>query len=210
MIKQLMLIMPRRNDQVISLKRSDVEAMIRGLDRISRRLVRALEGRDLRGAGGEEEECFEEDASQEEECFEAKEAEEEDASQDRKKRSQEALDHGHQEEEDNEEEDHGEAEEALRLRIIEQRSGGKKGTGKSKGKPRSRSRSRNRHPPAQPCYYKKRYEGEGCALWAVMKIWMRGKKASPKERLCCRTCGEWLTLVDEDGAAPLADLHGDL
>ncbi len=66
MIKQLMLIMPRRNDQVISLKRSDVEAMIRGLDRISWRLVRALEGRDLRGAGGEEEECFEEDASQEE------------------------------------------------------------------------------------------------------------------------------------------------
>ena len=200
MIKQLMLIMPRRNDQVISLKRSDVEAMIRGLDRISRRLVRALEGRDLRGAGGEEEECFEEDASQEEECFDAKEAEEEDASQDRDKV------------EDNEEEEllHGEAEEALRLRIIEQRSGGKKGTGKSKGKPRSRSRSRNRHPPAQPCYYKKRYEGEGCALWAVMKIWMRGKSASPKERLCCRTCGEWLTLEGEDGAAPLADLHGDL
>ena len=105
---------------------------------------------------------------------------------------------------------HGEAEEALRLRIIEQRSGGKKGTGKSKGKPRSRSRSRNRHPPAQPCYYKKRYEGEGCALWAVMEIWMRGKSASPKERLCCRTCGEWLTLEGEDGAAPLADLHGDL
>ena len=202
-----MLIMPQL---MVSLKRSDVEAMIRGLDRMSWRLVRALEARDLRGAGGEEEECFEEDASQEEECFEAKEAEEEDASQDRKKRSQEALDHGHQEEEDNEEEDHGEAEEALRLRIIEQRSGGKKGTGKSKDKPRSRSRSRNRHPPAQPCYYKKRYEGEGCALWAVMKIWMRGKSASPKERLCCRTCGEWLTLEGEDGAAPLADLHGDL
>ncbi len=205
-----MLIMPRRNDQVISLKRSDVEAMIRGLESMSWRLVTALEARDLRGAGGEEEECFEEDASQEEECFEAKEAEEEDASQDRKKRSQEALDHGHQEEEDNEEEDHGEAEEALRLRIIEQRSGGKKGTGKSKGKPRSRSRSRNRHPPAQPCYYKKRYEGEGCALWAVMKIWTRGKSASPKERFCCRTCGEWLALEGEDGAAPLADLHGDL
>jgi hypothetical protein len=202
-----MLIMPQL---MVSLKRSDVEAMIRGLDRMSWRLVRALEARDLRGAGGEEEECFEEDASQEEECFEAKEAEEEDASQDRKKRSQEALDHGHQEEEDNEEEDHGEAEEALRLRIIEQRSGGKKGTGKSKGKPRSRSRSRNRHPPAQPCYYKKRYEGEGCALWAVMKIWMRGKSARPKERFCCRACGEWLTSEGEDGAAPLADLHGDL
>ncbi len=187
MIKQLMLSMPRRNDQVISLKRSDVEAMIRGLDRISRRLVRALEGRDLRGAGGEEEECFD-----------AKEAEEEDASQDREK--------------DNEDEEllHGEVEEALRLRIVEQRSGGKKGTGKSKGKPRSRSRSRNRHPPAQPCYYKKRYEGEGCALWAVMKIWMRGKSASPKERFCCRTCGERLTSEGEDGAAPLADLHGGL
>ena len=184
-----MLIMPQL---MVSLKRSDVEAMIRGLESMSWRLVTALEARDL-----------EEDASQEE-------AEEEDASQDRKKRSQEALDHGHQEEEDNEEEDHGEAEEALRLRIIEQRSGGKKGTGKSKGKPRSRSRSRNRHPPAQPCYYKKRYEGEGCALWAVMKIWMRGKSASPKERFCCRTCGEWLTSEGEDGAAPLADLHGDL
>ena len=186
-----MLIMPQL---MVSLKRSDVEAMIRGLDRMSWRLVRAPEARDLRGAGGEEEECFEEDASQEEECFEAKEAEEEDASQDREK--------------DNEEEEllHGEAEEALRLRIIEQRSGGKKGTGKSKGKPRSRSRSRNRHPPAQPCYYKKRYEGEGCAMWAVMKIWMRGKSASPKERFCCRTCGEWLTC----GAAPLAGLHGDL
>ena len=203
-----MLIMPQL---MVSLKRSDVEAMIRGLDRMSWRLVRALEGRDLRGAGGEEEECFEEDASQEEECFEAKEAEEEDASQDRKKRSQDRG-RGHQEEEDNEEEEqlHGEAEEALRLRIIEQRSGGKKGTGKSKGKPRSRSRSRNRHPPAQPCYYKTRYQGEGCALWAVMKIWMRGKSASPKERFCCRACGEWLTSEGEDGAAPLADLHGDL
>jgi len=174
-----MLIMPQL---MVSLKRSDVEAMIRGLESMSWRLVTALEARDL-----------EEDASQEE-------AEEEDASQDRDKV------------EDNEEEEllHGEAEEALRLRIIEQRSGGKKGTGKSKGKPRSRSRSRNRHPPAQPCYYKKRYEGEGCALWAVMKIWMRGKSASPKERFCCRTCGEWLTSEGEDGAAPLADLHGDL
>ena len=191
-----MLIMPQL---MVSLKRSDVEAMIRGLDRMSWRLVRALEARDLRGAGGEEEECFEEDASQEEECFDAKEAEEEDASQDRDKV------------EDNEEEEllHGEAEEGTGKKG-KKGSGGKKGTGKSKGKPRSRSRSRNRHPPAQPCYYKKRYEGEGCALWAVMKIWMRGKSASPKERFCCRACGEWLTSEGEDGAAPLADLHGDL
>ncbi len=167
-----MLIMPQL---MVSLKRSDVEAMIRGLESMSWRLVTALEARDL-----------EEDASQEEEWFDAKEAEEEDASQDREK--------------DNEEEEllHGEAEEALRLRIIEQR------------KPRSRSRSRNRHPPARPCYYKTRYQGEGCALWAVTKIWMRGKSARPKERFCCRACGEWLTSEGEDGAAPLADLHGDL
>ncbi len=209
-----MLIMPRRNDQVISLKRSDVEAMIRGLDRISWRLVGALEGRDLAEQ--------ESQVNEEEECFEAEEAEEEDASQDREERSQhrgrghqERSHHrgrGHHDEQVNEEEEqlHGEAEEALRLRIIEQRSGGKKGTGKSKGKPRSRSRSRNRHPPAQPCYYKKRYEGEGCALWAVMKIWMRGKSASPKERYCCRTCGEWLTARGEDGSEPLADVLGDL
>ena len=191
-----MLIMPQL---MVSLKRSDVEAMIRGLDRMSWRLVRALEARDLRGAGGEEEECFEEDASQEEECFDAKEAEEEDASQDRDKV------------EDNEEEEllHGEAEEGTGKKG-KKGSGGKKGTGKSKDKPRSRSRSRNRHPPARPCYYKTRYQGDGCALRAVMKIWMRGKSARPKERFCCRACGEWLTSEGEDGAAPLADLHGDL
>ena len=171
-----MLIMPQL---MVSLKRSDVEAMIRGLESMSWRLVTALEARDL-----------EEDASQEE-------AEEEDASQDRDKV------------EDNEEEEllHGEAEEGTGKKG-KKGSGGKKGTGKSKDKPRSRSRSRNRHPPARPCYYKTRYQGDGCALWAVMKIWMRGKSARPKERFCCRACGEWLTSEGEDGAAPLADLHG--
>ena len=41
----------------------------------------------------------------------------------------------------------------------------------------------------------------GCSRDAVVCVWMRGKRASPKERLVCPPCSEWLV------AEQLADVY---
>ena len=42
-----------------------------------------------------------------------------------------------------------------------------------------------------------------CSQYAVGRVWMKGKRASPKERLVCLPCSDWL--VDEQ----LADVYVD-
>ena len=40
-----------------------------------------------------------------------------------------------------------------------------------------------------------------CSQYAVGRVWMKGKRASPKERLVCSPCSEWLV------AGQLADVY---
>ncbi len=77
------------------------------------------------------------------------------------------------------------------------RKGNNKGRSKDKDAPLSKT----------PCFYKSRYEDEGCECWASFRVWMRGRASSPKERAVCATCGDWL-FEPKDGADPLADNYG--
>ena len=44
----------------------------------------------------------------------------------------------------------------------------------------------------EACFYNKG-RGSGCHRVAVQRVWMRGKRSSPKERRVCAVCLLWLT-----------------
>ena len=56
------------------------------------------------------------------------------------------------------------------------------------------------------CYYHEKWKYD-CDRVAVGRVWMRGKRRSPKERLVCGVCLAWLSdngLADSVDAEPTA------
>ena len=47
-------------------------------------------------------------------------------------------------------------------------------------------------PGTMACYYAENASLESCDQKGHCRIWMLGKRASPKERFCCSSCSEWL------------------
>ncbi len=91
-----------------------------------------------------------------------------------------------------------------------QRQGGTCGSSlcpSHKGKNKGRSKGKDAPLSKTPCYYKSRYEDEGCKRWASFRVHMKGKSSTPKVRAVCGTCRDWL-FEPSDGADPLADYHG--
>ncbi len=76
-----------------------------------------------------------------------------------------------------------------------------------KGKDKGCSNGKDAPLSKTPCYYKSRYEDEGCKCWASFRVHMRGKSSTPKVRAVCGTCRDRL-FESSDGADPLADYHG--
>ncbi len=199
---------PQSQSEVICLERSKVEAMIRGLTSMTAILAGALELDDPLLAEAESQ------------VKEEEEAEEEDAYGKKSKGKSKGKPRSRSRSRNRSKPAPGLARTNAATVTVggsargplppgkaKRKAGKSKGGDGDKGGPPAR---RGQMKTLAPCHYQKRYEGEGCELWAVTKVSMRGTSSSPKERFCCRTCGEWLASEGEDGAEPLADWHGDL
>ena len=56
------------------------------------------------------------------------------------------------------------------------------------------------------CHYWKTYAGEGCAHWASARVRMKGSTSSPRQRLTCHVCTDYLCEPSEDHDPPIAEV----